>query len=174
MNLSHNINVVMTTQIIPLIPDHFLSKPSGKSQIIYIIVVILTLALVVSLPWILVSVNVKSFALIRPATEISPIRSLVNGRIKQSFVRENQLVKKGDVLYVIESDLLQGREKLLLLKIEENVELQQTIYTIALLCLAQMQLCNLNMQHLITLESGIGDKQLTDFEPVQHHLARWN
>ncbi len=58
-------------------------------------------------------------ALIRPTSEISAIRSLVNGRVKQSFITENKPVVKGETLYVIESEVMTEREKLLISKIED-------------------------------------------------------
>lgn len=58
-----------------------------------------------------VSVTIKSPGVIRPATNVGSIRSLVNGRIKQTYATENGLMRKGEVLYVIESDILEQREQ---------------------------------------------------------------
>jgi len=62
----------------------------------------------------------------------------------------------------------------MLLKLDNNLEYQQTIYMMGVVGLAQMQLCNLFIQYLITLESEIGDLQPIDFLPAQHHPAKWN
>ena len=93
---------------------------SRSRSIIYLGVLFLLCGVMVSLPFSYVSISVKSSALIRPATEISSIRSLVNGRVKESLVRENQPVQKGDILYVIESDVLNDKGKLLASKIEDT------------------------------------------------------
>jgi membrane fusion protein, peptide pheromone/bacteriocin exporter len=98
----------------------FQEKTTAESNAIYIsVLTIITLALL-SLSWITVSISVKSPALLRPAIEIITIRSLVNGRIKESFLRENQTVQKGDVLYVLESDVHLEKEKHLTLKIRDT------------------------------------------------------
>jgi membrane fusion protein, peptide pheromone/bacteriocin exporter len=97
----------------------FQEKTTAKSNAIYITVLAMMTLTLLSLSWITVSISVKSPALLRPAIEISAIRSLVNGRIKESFLRENQTVKKGDVLYVIESEVLE-KEKYLALKIKDT------------------------------------------------------
>jgi membrane fusion protein, peptide pheromone/bacteriocin exporter len=88
-------------------------------QLIYIATVIVFLVLVVSLPIVTIPISVKSPALIRPTSEISAIRSLVNGRIKQSFIIENKAVKKDETLYMIESEVMTERETLLFSKIDE-------------------------------------------------------
>ncbi len=67
----------------------------------------------VSFFFVSISISKQASALIRPATEVSTIRSLVNGRIKESFIKENQFVKKGDLLCLIESELLIEKEKFL-------------------------------------------------------------
>lgn len=66
-----------------------------------------------------VSVTIKSPGVIRPATEVGSIRSLVNGRIKQTHATENGLMRKGEVLYVIDSDILEQREQHLRTKVTE-------------------------------------------------------
>jgi multidrug resistance efflux pump len=92
---------------------------SRSGQLIYAVFILAILSLVCSLPFFKIQVSVKSSALIRPTSEISAIRSLVNGRVKQSFVIENKLIVKGETLYVIESELVVEREKLLTSKIED-------------------------------------------------------
>lgn len=89
-----------------LSPNHQATRKI-QSNSIYVIVIAVLIISLLSLPFAFVSVNIKSSAIIRPATEINTIRSLINGRVKESFITENQQVKKGQILYVIESDLLQ-------------------------------------------------------------------
>lgn len=90
-----------------------------KSQAIYITILVTLFAIVATLPFITTSVNIKSFALIRPSSEISTIRSLVNGRVKDAFIVENQTIQKGNILYVIESEMINEKEKYLQLKVLE-------------------------------------------------------
>jgi HlyD family secretion protein len=55
--------------------------------------------------------------------ETSTIRSGINGRIKQSFVRENQLVHAGDTLYLLETEALTNRHKYLSNKLAETQQI---------------------------------------------------
>lgn len=87
-----------------------------KSDLIYLGFCLIFVFLVFSAHFISISISIRSSALIRPSSEISFIRSLLNGRIKASFVKENQIIKKGEILYNLESDIQQEREKLLVLK----------------------------------------------------------
>ena len=57
-----------------------------------------------------IDINISSPGFIRPAAEITPIRALVSGRIKELSIHENKLVHKGDVLYSIESDVYDSKE----------------------------------------------------------------
>ena len=107
--------------VISSIAEMHQSSISAKSQVIYITVIIVLLSLFISLPFVTTSIHVKSSAFIRPATEISPIRTLVSGRIKESFISENQLIRKGEILYVVESELINEKEKYLAAKAEETL-----------------------------------------------------
>lgn len=77
-----------------------------------------------------VEVSTLSPGIIRPNAEASTIRSPSNGRIKQSFVRENQSVQIGDTLYTLETEALMIRQKYLLNKLSET---QQIIADLKLL-----------------------------------------
>ncbi len=103
-------------------PSSTIYVPNFKStSIIYIICILFTFICIGLLPFLKINISVHSSALIRPTTEISVIRSLVNGRVKESFITENQSVQKGDVLYVIESEPLIERERFSLAK-KQDVE----------------------------------------------------
>ena len=101
------------------VTESYASKISRSSQLIYVVFVFAFFAIACCLPFFKISISVKSSALIRPSSEISSIRSLVNGRLKQSFIAENKSVAKGETLYVIESEVLSEREQLLVSKIED-------------------------------------------------------
>ncbi len=84
-----------------------------SSNIIYHSFCLLFCLLIICSYFLLVPISVTSSAVIRPVSEISQIHSLTNGRIKEAYVRENQIVKKGEILYLIGSDVHEEREKLL-------------------------------------------------------------
>ncbi len=80
--------------VISSIAETYQSNISTQSQAIYLTMVIALFALVISLPFVTISINVKSSALIRLSSEVSAIQSLVNGRVKEIFIIENQPFKK--------------------------------------------------------------------------------
>lgn len=90
-----------------------------KSTVIYSITIIVFLAGLISCVFIKLQISVQSSALIRPTAEISSIKSLVNGRLKESFVKENKLVTKGEPLFIIESEILTEKERTTGTKISE-------------------------------------------------------
>jgi|JI10StandDraft_1071094.scaffolds.fasta_scaffold08067_6 membrane fusion protein, peptide pheromone/bacteriocin exporter len=99
--------------------EYQVAQHSKSTKIVYLTIISTLLAILISLPFITTSVSVKSLALIRPATEITSIRSLASGRLKESFVRENQTVEKGETLYTIESDILNEKEEYTTTKIKD-------------------------------------------------------
>jgi membrane fusion protein, peptide pheromone/bacteriocin exporter len=94
---------------------------NNKSKLAYLTFCIATSLLIFSCFFILIPISIQSTALIRPSAQISIIRPLLNGRLKTSLVKENQIINKGEILYTLESDLQQEREKLLLLK-KQDIE----------------------------------------------------
>lgn len=103
-----------------------------------------------SLPFIHISVNVKSFAFIRPVTEVSLIRAPSNGRIVEVIIRENQPVQKDEVLFVIESDVLNQKEVAFVIRMEdaESVNYDLRRLTTSTETLAARRLNNLGYQRL--------------------------
>ena len=101
---------------------YYLSSVKTQSILIYSITIITFFALLISLPFITTSVSVQSSAIIRPTSEISTLRSLVNGRLKESFVSENKAVTKGETLFVVESEMIFEKEKNLVSKINETTQ----------------------------------------------------
>lgn len=117
-------------RVLPFLSETYLHDTSVRSQIIYSSVILFLTAAFLSLPFINVSINIKSLALIRPSTEVSMIRSLVNGRIKESYIQENKAVRQGDVLFTIESDLLTEKEKYLQTKAVDAQNLIKDLHTL--------------------------------------------
>jgi HlyD family secretion protein len=108
----------MATNIISNFPldsvkEIYLGHIKKKSSVIYSVACALLLLSLVSSNFIRVPINIHSSAIIRPSTEISTVRSLTNGRLKESFVRENITVQKGDILYIIESEVQLEKERFL-------------------------------------------------------------
>jgi len=106
-------------EVAEFVAESYLSTIKTKSIFIYSVSLIVFFAGIVSLNFLSLQVSVQSSALIRPVTEISIVRSLVNGQLRESFVHENKAVLAGETLFVIESEIILERERSLTVKIEE-------------------------------------------------------
>lgn len=114
-----------------------ISKPTqyypfhSKSTIIYAGSVLLSLVLIISLPLIRISVSVQALAQVRPISHVNIVRCITAGRIKEVYAFENKKVKNGDILYVIESELLPEQEKFnrekIALKIKFLIDVQRVL-----------------------------------------------
>jgi HlyD family secretion protein len=93
-----------------------------RTSLIYLSCVGFISLSILSLPYLKTDVSVRASALIRPASEMSTIRSIASGRIKETFSSENKKVKAGDLLYVIESETLNEQENYY----QEKIALKET------------------------------------------------
>ncbi|QYX30996.1 HlyD family secretion protein [Sphaerospermopsis torques-reginae] len=96
--------------------------------------------------WIKYNVTVKVDAIVRPTGEIRVVQSEMEGTIKSIFVKENQVVKTGDVIAHIETD------KLLIKKSELQGNIQQ----------GNLQIMQINAQIRILDNQILAEKQVTE------------
>ena len=108
--------------------DKFHSPGSHRTTTIYLATCLLITCAFVSLFFVKVQVNQNAVAIIRPETELSVIRSLVNGRILACEARENSFVEAGKVIFKIESDIPLQKEKFLQSRREEIEFLLSDLY----------------------------------------------
>ena len=79
---------------------------SGRGRITYWIFLLGLIALIVALPLVSVEVSVGASGLVTSSTERIPIYAPADGYIKEVRAHENQEVRRGDVLLVLESRVL--------------------------------------------------------------------
>lgn len=118
---------LLPAHIIPGLAEIHQSHIYKRSQFIYLVVLAVLSITVASLPVIRVSINVKSFALIRPSTEVSIIRAPANGLIVEVAIRENQPSQKNEVLFVIESEVLNEKERALVMRMDDTENIVQDL-----------------------------------------------
>lgn len=82
-----------------------------KTTIIYTSCLTFCTIALASLPFLKIDISIRTSALVRPLSEINTIRSISSGRIKEAYLFENKIIKKGDLMYVIESEKLTEQEK---------------------------------------------------------------
>ena len=80
--------------------DSYIDNYSTTSQKIYWVVLIAVVAALVALPFIYVNVSVQEAGIIRPVAEKTEIRANITELVDSVFVKEGQLVNKGDTILV--------------------------------------------------------------------------
>ena len=88
-------------------------KHSVKSRIIYGIVLLSILGSVASLPFVFLDIYSSAQGILKSEKERNQITSIYPGKINFIDIKENQLIKKGDTLLIIDNSI--GKEKINLL-----------------------------------------------------------
>jgi membrane fusion protein, peptide pheromone/bacteriocin exporter len=103
-----------------MLPPYISSLPTyPRTNFIYLVSIVSCLAAVFSLPYLKTNVSVRASAIIRPTTQLSIVKSLVNGKLKETYALENKFVVKGEILFVVESELTLEKERQLVEKAAE-------------------------------------------------------
>lgn len=98
--------------------DFVRSSPAIVSLMYWVICSVIVGILIFSW-YFVIEISTLSPGIVRPNAEISIVRSSLGGRIKRSFIRENQSVRTGDTLYLLETDALNIRQKYLFDRLSE-------------------------------------------------------
>ena len=97
---------------------HFILDHRVRSPVIYLVVLGLTVAAILALPFIVVPVTVQNRGIIRPVTEVAEIRVIPSARVAVVNTFEGQRVKQGDTMLMLESEGLERRIELARLELE--------------------------------------------------------
>ena len=100
--------------------EQHLSRHSRRSQAIYVAVLVLLVAGLTALPLVRVGVSVQSNGIIRPLTEKHEVNVGATGFAAEIRVRENQAVRRGDVLLVLRAAPLDERLALAATRADET------------------------------------------------------
>lgn len=106
-------------EIIEYTTESYLHRYSRVTSVTYIIVLLSFTVFMVLLPFTYVQVSVRSSGLLRSATEVSLLKSLVNGKVKEVMAKENSEVQAGQLLFVLELPAQEEKEKYLMTRIKE-------------------------------------------------------
>jgi len=106
-----------------------------RTSIIYNICIVFCIVSLAAMPYLKTDVSVRAPALIRPAAEVSTLRSVASGRVKETYLAENKKVKEGEVLYLMESETLNEQENFY----TEKIALTETFIKDATLAIVSSQ-----------------------------------
>lgn len=90
----------------------YLHEPRGYSAVIYAAALLGLVVLAVALPFITVSISAQAPGTLRPLSNKTEIRSLVAGTITRVPTQENQAVRQGDTLLVLQSGAVEAQQAL--------------------------------------------------------------
>lgn len=93
---------------------------SMRSQWIYITLLLSMMGAFISLFFIRIDVSVRAEGILRPVTEKTELKPALSGKIKEIYIKENQMVKQGEKIIVLESELIDTKLKLLDFQISEK------------------------------------------------------
>lgn len=100
--------------------ESHIAKHNKKTSLLFIVTFVALLIAVISLPFIDVDIYTTSRGTIIPQDKKLNIYAPINGKISFFNVEENQKVKKGDTLLIIEHNILKERENLNNIQSTEN------------------------------------------------------
>ncbi len=93
-----------------MFPENTYFPAYTRTAIIYIGCIFCCFIALAAMPYLKTDVSVRSSALIRPASEVNIIRCISSGKIKEAYAAENKKVKAGELLYLIDSEMLNEQE----------------------------------------------------------------
>lgn len=102
-------NVILPAEIFSYTAESILSRRSGRSFLIYKIIVLSLVAALVALPFITITVSVQSAGAIRPTIEKTPLISPVSGRISRILAVENDVVALGQEILTLDDVVVEEK-----------------------------------------------------------------
>lgn len=101
---------IFPAEIIEYSAENHFHQHHTRTLVIYQTVLCAFIAGFISLFFIRVSVNVTGGGILRPVVERNVLKSPVNGRLERVLIAENQRVAAGDVLFTLQTDILETQE----------------------------------------------------------------
>lgn len=107
------------SELAHLTTEGYLHKYSRSTNVIYLSIVLSLLLLLASLPFLFIDVSVKSNGMLKATSEVSNVKAISPGLVSQVFIKENEVVKQGQLLFAVQSLVMAEKEKYLREKIED-------------------------------------------------------
>ncbi|RRB04561.1 HlyD family efflux transporter periplasmic adaptor subunit [Larkinella rosea] len=90
----------------------YLPRVTVRSQLLYTAVLFAITAAIAALPFIYVDVSVQASGLIRPVAERSEVKTTTGGTVAVLWIRENQVVRAGQPLMRLQTEILDTKLRL--------------------------------------------------------------
>lgn len=117
---SHTAETIVNTAIA------YKYKISTQSKVIYLTVLVVVAGALAALPFLKVQISVRSaVGYLQPAVEKQQLYAPITGRITQLMVRDNQKIKQGDTLFLMDASVPKMQNDILqkqLLQLNQNLQ----------------------------------------------------
>lgn len=114
-------NEIFPKEILNSTVENHIIKHNKKTSLLFVITFLALLIAAVSLPFIVIDIYTTSRGNIIPQEKKLTLYSPISGKISFFNVDENQKIKKGDTLLIIEHNILKERENLNSVQSSENL-----------------------------------------------------
>ncbi|WP_221392118.1 HlyD family secretion protein [Dyadobacter sp. NIV53] len=104
---------IYQSDVIEDVAETYLPQVSVQGQTIYIAVICAVLACFSALPVLRIDVSVQSPGIIRSTAERSELRPLTGGEMEKVFVKENEKISAGQVLFRFKTDIADTKIRLI-------------------------------------------------------------
>lgn len=123
-------NILLPPEIVSYTAESILSRQSGRSFLIYKIIVLSVVAALVALPLITVTVSVQSAGTIRPTIEKTPLIAPVSGRISRILAVENDVVALGQEILTLDAAVVEEKLRAVTGEIRAKGDLARDLETL--------------------------------------------
>ncbi|TWA92049.1 HlyD family secretion protein [Bradyrhizobium stylosanthis] len=123
-------NILLPPEIVSYTAESILSRQSGRSFLIYKIIVLSVVAALLALPLITVTVSVQSAGTIRPTIEKTPLIAPVSGRISRILAVENDVVALGQEILTLDAAVVEEKLRAVTGEIRAKGDLARDLETL--------------------------------------------
>ncbi|WP_166308958.1 HlyD family secretion protein [Bradyrhizobium sp. 2S1] len=123
-------NILLPPELVSYTAESILSRQSGRSFLIYKIIVLSVVAALVALPLITVTVSVQSAGTIRPTIEKTPLIAPVSGRISRILAVENDVVALGQEILTLDAVVVEEKLRAVTGEIRAKGDLARDLETL--------------------------------------------
>ncbi len=111
---------IFPSEIIEYTAEHILSRFSVKSNVIYCVVIFAIITTIALLPFIVIPISIQCSGIIRPLAEKNAVKSLVSGVVSNIYIKENQFVKKNQIMMEIDLSIIKEKLNFINYKLDTN------------------------------------------------------
>ncbi len=100
--------------------EFYLFRINPGIRIIYLLILVSVVAVLCCLPFIYVDISIQARGFLQPGIEKQTLYAPAGGKIKYTSIKSGSKVRKGDTLFIIDSETIKAQREALIQRINEN------------------------------------------------------